>query len=282
VLIGGGDGTFSSNFEIPVGTNPQSIVTADFNDDSKLDVAAANSGSNNVTVVLNSSAVFTGTGANGSIGTPYPNVQYIDLGVKVKATPRIHANDEVTLNLDFTVSSIAAQSFNSIPVLNDESVTHIVRLKQDQTSVIASFLEPQTSNNVNGTPGIVGVPGLEWLAQNQNLTRQDTEIIFLVTPRMVRYAPRENRVIYAGQGALEGQGSAPAPVFTPAQAPPSAPGALQPPGAQVPVQPQPGQPQPGQAPGQQPTPTSQPQNPAQTIPSGQTAPPNAPAPPVVE
>jgi len=99
VLIGGGDGSFSSNFELPVGTNPQSLVTADFNDDAKPDIATANFDSNNVTVILNSSSVFTGGGTNGSIGTPFPNVQYIDLGIKLKATPRIHA-DDVTLALE--------------------------------------------------------------------------------------------------------------------------------------------------------------------------------------
>ncbi|MGH9575454.1 MAG: FG-GAP-like repeat-containing protein [Candidatus Acidiferrales bacterium] len=245
VLLGDGDGSFSSNFEIQVGTNPQSIVTGDFNDDSTLDIATANSGDNDVTVVLNSSAIFNpGTGANGSLGTPYPNVQYLDIGLKVKATPRIHADNEVTLALDFSNSSIAAQSFNQIPVISNQSLTHTVRLKQDQTSVIANYLAPQTSVNVNGAPGIVGLPGLEWLAQNQSIADQNTEIIILVTPRMVRYAPRENREIYAGRGAIEGAGAAPPPL--PVQ--PAAPGE-QPAGAAQPGQPgtaQPGTPQPGQ------------------------------------
>ncbi|HKQ88592.1 MAG TPA: FG-GAP-like repeat-containing protein [Candidatus Acidoferrales bacterium] len=311
VLLGGGDGSFSSNFEIPVGTNPQSIVTGDFNDDSTLDIATANSGSDDVTVVLNSSSIFNGgTGANGSSGIPYPNVQYLDIGLKVKATPRIHADSEVTLALDFSISSVAGQSFNSIPVLSNQSITHTVRLKQDQTSVIANYLAPQTSVNVNGTPGIVGLPGLEWLAQNQSIADQNTEIIILVTPRMVRYAPRENREIYAGQGALEGPGAAPTPL--PVQ--PAAPGEQQPgpaqPGAAQPVTPQPGpattaptgQQPPQQAPGQQApqqpvgqpeTPGQEQPNPNQTQPApqpqspGQTAPENpapqtAPARPLIE
>ncbi|HKV47925.1 MAG TPA: FG-GAP-like repeat-containing protein [Candidatus Acidoferrales bacterium] len=309
VLLGGGDGSFSSNFEIPVGTNPQSIVTGDFNDDSTLDIATANSGDNDVTVVLNSSAIFNpGTGANGSLGTPYPNVQYLDIGLKVKATPHIHADNEVTLALDFSNSSIAAQSFNQIPVLSNQSLTHTVRLKQDQTSVIANYLAPQTSVNVNGTPGIVGLPGLEWLAQNQSIADQNTEIIILVTPRMVRYAPRENREIYAGRGALEGAGAAPPPLpvqpAAPGEQPPVAvqpaaqagqPGAPQPgqptnaPAGQQPAQQTPNQQQPiGQppAPGQQqanpnqPEPTTQqPQNPTQ--PQNQS-PQTPPARPVIE
>jgi len=299
VLIGGGDGSFSSNFELPVGTNPQSVTSADFNDDSEPDIATANFGSNNVTVILNSSSVFSGgTGLNGSIGTPYPNVQYIDLGLKVKATPHIHPDDEVTLDLDFTISSLAAQSFNEIPVLNNESIQHTVRLKEGQTSVVASYLAPQTSVNVNGTPGIVGLPGLEWLAQDQSLNNQNTEIVILVTPRMVRYADRKDREIYAGQGALEGPGAEPvfngpaqersAPIVPPgeaqsgAQEPTAQPGAQQPgaqPGVAQPAS-QPNAPNlfgpgvqianPGQAPqeapGQQQTPNQEQANPEQSNP----------------
>ncbi|HEY6467970.1 MAG TPA: FG-GAP-like repeat-containing protein, partial [Candidatus Acidoferrales bacterium] len=243
VLLGSGDGSFSSNFELPVGTNPQSIATADFNDDSTLDIASANSGSNNITVILNSSALFGGNNpANESIGVPYPNVQYLDIGMKLKATPRIHADNEVSLALDFSLSSLGAQSFNSIPVINNEGVTHTVRLKEDQTSMIATYLAPQMTVGVNGTPGVVGLPGLEWLAQKQSLTDQNTEIIILVTPRMVRYAPREDREIYAGQGAPEGQGAAPGPIPAP---PPEQPAF----GAPQQGQQQPGAAQPGQQPG---------------------------------
>lgn len=249
VLLGAGDGTFSTNFELPVGTNPQSIVSADFNDDSKPDIASANAGSSNITVVLNSSELFSGAAGNGSAGTPYPNVQYIDIGLKVKATPRIHGDDEVTLALEFTINSLSTQSFNSIPALNNESLKHTVRLKQNQTSVIASFLAPQTSTILSGTPSIAGVPGIGWLAQDQNVANQNTELVILVTPRMVRYAPRENRAIYAGQGSLEGPGAPPgggAPVFAPPQPNQLPPGASQlnvPPQGQQPGTPQPGAPQ---------------------------------------
>src|ERR1039457_168529 len=52
----------------PVGTQPYSIAAADFNGDGKIDIAVANSGSNNVTVLL-------GNGAGGftsASGSPFP------------------------------------------------------------------------------------------------------------------------------------------------------------------------------------------------------------------
>lgn len=286
-LIGSGNGSFSSPFELSVGTNPQSLVAEDFNDDSRVDVAAANAGSNNITVVLNSSSVFGGTngGTSSSSLTPYPNVsQYIDLGFKLKVTPRIHSDDEVKLAIDLTINGLSTQSFNSIPALNNESLTHTVRLKQDETSVIASFMAPETTNTLSGTPGIAGLPGLGWLAQDQNHTDQDTEILILVTPRMVRYEPRENRVVYAGQGVPETVPALPsvAPIFNNVppggQAPGTVPasGATAPAAAPLPLpgglptQSTPGQEPAGQNPAQVPNnPESPPQNPAQLNPPQQ-------------
>ena len=286
-LLGAGDGTFSSNVELSVGTNPRSLVSADFNGDGRLDVATANSGSNNVSVILNSSSFFGSGLGSSTTGTPYPNVQYIDLGLKVKATPRIHTDGEVTLQLQVDITSLASQTFNTIPVVANQSLQQTVRVREGETSIIAGFLSSQLSTTANGTPGFVGLPGLAWLAQNQTKSDQSTELLFLVTPRMVRYPSRQDRTIYAGQGALEGPGAAPtapppAPAPGPTAAPqPTAPGLF--PAGQAPAgllpgpapagtaAPQPAIPVPQNQPGQQPT---QP-GPADQ----QPPPPNTPVPP---
>jgi general secretion pathway protein D len=190
--------------------------------------------------------------------------------LKVKATPRIHEGGEVTLQLEFDITSLATQSFNTIPAINNQSLQQTVRLKEGETSVIAGLLASQKSTNVNGTPGIVGLPGLGWLAQDQTKSDSSTELLFLVTPRMVRFPSRKDRIIYAGAGALEGQGAAPV------AAPPAPPPTLGLPGLA-------GQPQPGQGPSQTPAPgepsPGQPPppgtSPPQPLPSG-ALPPTAP------
>src|SRR6476660_5145132 len=48
--------SFAAAANYPVGANPQDVVTADFNGDGKLDLAAANKGSNSVSVLLGSGA----------------------------------------------------------------------------------------------------------------------------------------------------------------------------------------------------------------------------------
>ncbi len=226
VLLNLGGGLFGPNFELPVDAGPVSVASADFNGDTTPDAATANNTANDVTVVLNSSS-FSGA-ANGLAGVPFPGVEYLDIGLKVKATPRIHPGDEVTLKLNFDVSSVTGQSFNSIPVISSQTIEQTVRLKENETATLAGFMQSQLSNAIAGTPGIADIPDVGLIASTINPQRNDSELIFLVTPRMVRLAPRQDHLIYAGRGAPEGTaaGAVGGTQVNPVQAPlrsPSAP-----------------------------------------------------------
>src|SRR5208282_569210 len=120
VLLNAGNKSFTALPELPVGTAPVSIAVADFNGDGRPDAATADNGAAEATVILNSTSLF-GAGVS-PIGTPFPGVQYLDIGLKVKATPRIHPNNDVTLQLGFNISSVASLDFNAIPVINSDSV----------------------------------------------------------------------------------------------------------------------------------------------------------------
>jgi Bacterial type II and III secretion system protein/FG-GAP-like repeat len=254
LLLGIGDGTFAPFFEFPVETNPVSLATAIFTDSGQPDLAVANNGSSTVSVIINSSAFASANQA--STGTQFPNAEYIDVGVKVKATPRIHQNDEVTLQLEFDLTSLTGTILNNIPVVANEAVHQTVRVKTDQTAALAGFRSPQYMRGLNGTPATGGLTGIGLLGTTEDVQKQDTEVLILVTPRMVALAPRKDHSIYAGRGALEGPG-AQGPTRQERQGEPA---------PQVP-QPQPQVPQP------------QPQQPP-TEPTTQPQPQQPPAPPV--
>lgn len=232
ILLGLGNGLFGPNFELPVQTNPVSVATADFDANGKPDVVVTNRGSNTATVILNNSNFSVG---NALAQTPFPGVQYLDIGVKVKATPRIHPNDEVTLQMSFEISSVAGQAFNSIPVIASQAITQTVRLKEDETTAVAGIMQPQETRNVGGSPGVAGLPGIGYSLSTVNSQNQTSELLILITPRTVSLSPHKDHIIYAGHRALEGPGS-----FGPTrQERQSVPVPPPPPQPQVPPQPQP-------------------------------------------
>ena len=251
LLFNQGNGVFTvTTPEIPVASDPVSIVSADFNADGRPDAAIAAHADAEATVILNTLDLF-GTGVSGG-GTPFPGAQYLDIGLKMKATPRIHPNNEVTLDLSFDISSLTSQSFNAIPVISNESVQQTVRLKENETAVVVGFRERQLSGAITGNPRVADIPGLGLLDQNQNTQNQDSELLILVTPRLVRLSERKDHVVYAGQGSLEGPGAGgteTSPVFAPppAQQPPQGPAPAPPPPVEpvpqpaAPVQPPPPQ-----------------------------------------
>ena len=199
LLFGLTGGSFNANYELAVGTDPVSVVTADFNGDGRPDGAIANNGSNSVSVILNETS--SSTSSTGGEGTQFPSSEYLDIGLKIKATPRIHMDDDVTLQLHFELSSIANQSFNAIPVINSDMLDQTVRLKENETTALAGIMEPSITRSLGGTPGFSEIPGLGVLTSNQEVQQQDTQLLVLITPRKIFMAPRKDHVVYAGRGA---------------------------------------------------------------------------------
>ncbi len=231
ILVGLGDGTFAPKFDVTTGTGPVGIVSTDFNGDNTPDVATANQTANTVSVILNTATFQT---ASATPQTFFPGVQYVDVGLKLKATPRLHGNDEVTLKLSFEISSLSGQAVNGIPIITSRTIEQTVRLRQDETSALAGIINRQEMRSINGSPGFATITGAGLLAGNRSTDAQDSELLILITPRLIRLAPRVDHSFYAGHagGSSSTSGSS-------EEGPPQP---LQP----QPVQPQPGQPQPRQ------------------------------------
>src|ERR1700677_3983177 len=202
-LIGVGGGIFSPPIELPLQTSPGSAATADFNGDGLPDVAVTNFGSNSVAIVLDSAALF-GVSTGGA-GTQFPNAKYIDVGLKVKATPRVHHDDEVSLALEFTLSSLAGTMLNNIPVVDNQEIHQNVRMRIDEPTVVAGYISPQTTTSENGEPGLNEIPVV---GASTTIQTEYTQLIIMITPRLVEFSPHKEHVIYARRGQIQGFGSA--------------------------------------------------------------------------
>jgi len=201
IYVGLGQGTFSNRIEIATPASPSAIVSAILTSSSLPDVAltalGATANQGVVTVIQDSPAFATGTG---TAQTPYPASEYIDLGVKVKATPTLHRNHEVTLQLEFEIRALAGASINGIPVISNRTLTQTVRVKEDETTLIGGLLDNEETRSLAGLPGFANLPGLGYAFGGRNNSLKNTEFLILITPRRLRDPIRNARSIFAGRG----------------------------------------------------------------------------------
>jgi Flp pilus assembly secretin CpaC len=114
-----------------------------------------------------------------------PMVEYQDLGLTLKATPKIMRNDDVALTLDMKIDSLSGTALNGNPVLDNRAYSGVVTLRRGETVAVVSEMDKSQSRAISGTPGISEIPGLN------NLTGNDTEknyatLLILITPHVIR------------------------------------------------------------------------------------------------
>jgi hypothetical protein len=208
IYVGLGSGTFSNRLEIATPLSPSAITTATLTTTGLPDVAFTALGTTPnqgvVTIIQDSSAFATGvTPAQ----TPYPGSEFIDLGVKVKATPTLHPNREVTLQLEFEIRALAGTNINGIPIISNRTLNQTVRLKEEETTVIGGLLDDEETRALTGLPGFANLPGAGYLFGNRNNSHKETEFMILLTPRRLRSRVRQDRTLLAGRGDAATRGS---------------------------------------------------------------------------
>ncbi|MFZ0305151.1 MAG: hypothetical protein WAL75_20845 [Terracidiphilus sp.] len=114
-----------------------------------------------------------------------PMVQYQDLGLTLKANPKVMRDGTVALTLDMKLDSLSGSSVNGNPILNSQAFSGVTTLKEGQSSVIAAELSRSQSLAVSGTPGLSEIPGMN------NLTSKDKQynyatLVIVMTPHLVR------------------------------------------------------------------------------------------------
>ena len=123
-------------------------------------------------------------GLTGSIPT-VPQVQYQDIGLTLKVHPRVLRNGNVALSLDMTLDSLAGQSVNGLPVLNNRSYTGVVMLRQGGAAVVGGDIDESESRALTGWPGLSELPGMNNVT-DKNLQQNYATLLIVITPHVVR------------------------------------------------------------------------------------------------
>jgi general secretion pathway protein D len=203
--------------------------------------------------------VFTPFAQGGANVNPLTSFNYKPVGVNITMTPRVTFEGEIILDLEVESSTIGRDvniAGQNLPSFGSRKVKTKLRLRDGESNLLAGLLREDERRSLQGLPGIVRVPILRQLFAANNTLIAQTDIVMLLTPRVVRsheLSQQDVSPIYIGTQQNLGLGGPPpliagppppddqtAPPAQPAPgAPPGAPGqAVLPPGtAGVPVVP---------------------------------------------
>jgi general secretion pathway protein D len=132
-----------------------------------------------------------GVGATTGAVNPLVNTQfqYLDVGVNVDVTPRIHPDHEISMKVNVVVSSqtntVNIGGINQ-PVISQRSIEHDIRLKDGEVNVLGGLMEQTDSDSITGVPGLARIPGARYLFGNNTIDHEKDEILIVLIPHIVR------------------------------------------------------------------------------------------------
>ncbi|PYT70683.1 MAG: hypothetical protein DMG39_14905 [Acidobacteria bacterium] len=134
-----------------------------------------------------------GVGATGGAGfvNPLVNTQftYLDVGVNVDITPRVHPDHDVSLRLLVEITSHTSDvAIGGItqPVISQRKIEHEIRLKDGEVNILGGLIERTDSKTISGWPGFAKLPILGHLFSDNKVQHVDDEVLIVLTPRIVR------------------------------------------------------------------------------------------------
>ncbi len=114
-------------------------------------------------------------------------LNYKDFGVKLVFTPVVLAGDRIQIHLTPEVSSVAL-SPSADPVFTTRNLDATVELRDGQSFSVAGLLQNETTLSQNQLPWLGDVPILGSLFKSSSYKKHDTELVVIVTPRLVQPA----------------------------------------------------------------------------------------------
>lgn len=118
------------------------------------------------------------------------SVTYLDVGIKLDVEPYAGLDDEVTMKVGLEVSNIVSQVTTSSGTVafrvGTRSAGTTLRLKDGETQVLAGLIQDEDRRSIDKVPGLGDLPILGRLFSDHSDNHAKTEIVLLITPRVVR------------------------------------------------------------------------------------------------
>jgi len=136
----------------------------------------------------------------GTVYTPPPSFNFEDLGISVKLTPRVHGIDEVSLDIEAEFKVLGSESFNGVPVISSRKLVSKVRLRDNESAIVAGMMNSSEARSISGLAGLSQIPGLGALIRRNEKSHDSSEVIIVLRPRLLSLPADESvtRSVWVG------------------------------------------------------------------------------------
>ena len=135
------------------------------------------------------STVFGAAAAGGFANIPQSSFTYRDVGVNITMTPRVTYEGEIILDLTVESSNLGPNisvAGQDVPSFGSRRVKTRLRLREGESNLLAGLLKDDQRKILSGFTGLIRVPGLRSLFGSTSDVIEQTDIVMLLTPHIVR------------------------------------------------------------------------------------------------
>ncbi len=146
-------------------------------------------------ILLSTTNVLPGQATTGALSTTstVTSIEFKDTGIKLTVEPTIHLNNSITLRLQIEVTRLGDRVIlQADPEISQfrfgtRTADTALSMRDGETVVLAGLIQEEDRKNREAIPGIDDIPGIGDLLSNSNTEKITTEVILVITPRIVRH-----------------------------------------------------------------------------------------------
>jgi pilus assembly protein CpaC len=130
-------------------------------------------------------------GPGGGTGPCSPSISFKKFGISLNFTPVVLTEGRISLRVMTEVSEIALDnsitvSGTTVPSIKTRRTETTLEIPSGGAMAMAGLIQEQTKQAINGFPGLAQLPVLGTLFRSRDFVNNQTELMVLVTPYIVR------------------------------------------------------------------------------------------------
>ncbi|WP_166652708.1 type II secretion system secretin GspD [Pelagimonas phthalicica] len=133
-------------------------------------------------------------------------ISFRDTGIILSVKPRVSSSGQVILDIEQEVSSVSNTTTSGIdsPTISTRKIETNVVVLDGQTIALGGLIEESRNKTNSKVPGLGDTPGIGALFRSRKDTVGKTELLVLITPRVIRDGTESNSITAELRGRISG------------------------------------------------------------------------------